>query len=319
MLKRALYCLTFIFFLASLFITLTNNAYAQCLPPCNEEEGYFCYNSNCCICDHGQGEGFGPGSCCNPSNYGFCTPNSFIPGCIAPTPIPTVVATPTPTPWYSCECGGPCEIVGWVCVHCEISPAIGPAEWRCRQMHGGGGWCCDRPSSCGDYDGCYDRGTINEDLPGCATNNWQCGTPTPTPPPTTPTTPAPISPPPQLPTPPPSRVFCDHSYPPQPVATPPDPNNPRMYTAVGCIPVGSARAFIGWVLLWIVGIAGGIALILIVYAGFMIITSTGNPQRVQAGKELLTAAISGLAVLLFGIFILEFIGFNILNIPGFGI
>lgn len=252
---------------------------------------------------------------CGPYHYYVC--GGTVPNCTCNC-VP-FEATPTPTPWYSCECGGPCEIVGWVCVHCEISPAIGPAEWRCRQMHGGGGWCCDRPSSCGDYEGCYDRGTINEDLPGCATNNWQCGTPTPTPPPTTPTTPAPISPPPQLPTPPPSRVFCDHSYPPQPVATPPDPNNPRMYTAVGCIPVGSARAFIGWVLLWIVGIAGGIALILIVYAGFMIITSTGNPQRVQAGKELLTAAISGLAVLLFGIFILEFIGFNILNIPGFGI
>ncbi len=89
-------------------------------------------------------------------------------------------------------------------------------------------------------------------------------------------------------------------------------------TAIGCIPVATPQDFIAFVLRWAMGIAGGIALALIGYAGFMIITSMGNPQRLQAGKELLTSAVSGLMLLLFGIFALRFIGIEILKIPGFG-
>jgi hypothetical protein len=247
----------------------------------------------------------------NPSSCG----SGYQPICGA---YPCGNCTCHPVEPYLCESGDwGCQI-GFVCDYCDVleSISIGPATWRCVYDSSTLRYYCQRPDYCSHPLGCYvDGQRIYKGY--CASSPDQCDEliPTPTPPPTTP---APTSPPYELPTPPPSRVFCDHSYPPQPVATPPDPNNPRMYTAVGCIPVGSARAFIGWVLLWIVGIAGGIALILIVYAGFMIITSTGNPQRVQAGKELLTAAISGLAVLLFGIFILEFIGVNILNIPGFG-
>lgn len=89
-------------------------------------------------------------------------------------------------------------------------------------------------------------------------------------------------------------------------------------SAIGCIPVGSTQAFVSFLLGWGIGIAGGVALVLIVYAGFMVITSAGNPQRLQAGKELITAAVTGLMLLVFGAFLLEFIGVDILNIPGFG-
>jgi hypothetical protein len=44
----------------------------------------------------------------------------------------------------------------------------------------------------------------------------------------------------------------------------------------------------------------------------------GNPQRLNAGKEMLTAAIIGLLLLLFGVFALRLIGVNILGIPGLG-
>jgi hypothetical protein len=89
-------------------------------------------------------------------------------------------------------------------------------------------------------------------------------------------------------------------------------------SAIGCIPVGGTQGFTGFLLRWGSGIAGGIALILIVAAGIIIITSGGDPKRMQAGKELLTAAVSGLLLLIFGVFILEFIGVDILGIPGFG-
>jgi hypothetical protein len=97
-----------------------------------------------------------------------------------------------------------------------------------------------------------------------------------------------------------------------------DPASGKIASAIGCIPVNNTAEFVGYLLRWSMGIAGGIAFILIVYAGFMIVTSAGSPQKIQAGKELLTAAVTGLMVLIFGAFILEFIGFTILNIPGFG-
>lgn len=91
-------------------------------------------------------------------------------------------------------------------------------------------------------------------------------------------------------------------------------------TAIGCIPVlanDSGTSFMGFILGWAIGIGGGIAFLLIVYAGFMIMTSSGNPERLKAGQELLTSAISGLILLVLSVFILNLIGVKILAIPGF--
>lgn len=85
-------------------------------------------------------------------------------------------------------------------------------------------------------------------------------------------------------------------------------------TAIGCIPVGDTNAFMGWILGWAVGVGGGIAFLLIVYASFMIMTSQGVPDRLKAGQELLTSAISGLIMLIFAVFILKFIGIDILKL-----
>lgn len=89
-------------------------------------------------------------------------------------------------------------------------------------------------------------------------------------------------------------------------------------TAIGCIPFENTRSLAQFILSWGIGIAGGVALILIVIAGFQIITSSGNPQKLSAGKELLTAAVMGIVLLLFGIYLLRLIGADILNIPEFG-
>lgn len=89
-------------------------------------------------------------------------------------------------------------------------------------------------------------------------------------------------------------------------------------SAIGCIPVFNSEDFLGFLLRWATGIGAGIAFLLIVYGGFMIMTSSGNPDRLKAGQELLTSAISGLILLIFSIFILKVIGIDILGIPGFG-
>lgn len=85
-------------------------------------------------------------------------------------------------------------------------------------------------------------------------------------------------------------------------------------TAIGCIPIQNTNEFIEFILRWAIGIGGGIAFLLIVFAGFQIMTSAGNPERLKAGQELLTSAIAGLILLIFSVFILRIIGVNILGI-----
>jgi hypothetical protein len=120
--------------------------------------------------------------------------------------------------------------------------------------------------------------------------------------------------------------YCYDENSPIPITTPPSPLKGNIHgncgeteidTAIGCIPVlgndGGAE-FTEFVLGWAIGVGGGIAFLLILYAGFMLMTSTGNPERIKAGQELLTSAISGLILLIFSVFILNFIGINILGI-----
>lgn len=90
-------------------------------------------------------------------------------------------------------------------------------------------------------------------------------------------------------------------------------------TAIGCLNVlGGQEQFLGQLLKWGVGVGSGIAFLLILYAGFMVMTAAGNPERLKAGQELLTSAISGLILLIFSIFILRFIGIDILGLDRFG-
>ena len=104
-----------------------------------------------------------------------------------------------------------------------------------------------------------------------------------------------------------------------PIINPLCNGNKGIDTAIGCISVlESPEAFLGDILRWAVGVGGGIAFLLIVYASFIIMTSSGNPERLKAGQELLTSAISGLVLLIFSVFILKLIGIDILKLCKFG-
>ncbi len=94
------------------------------------------------------------------------------------------------------------------------------------------------------------------------------------------------------------------------------PTGEGIDTAIGCIPISDTNAFVGFILKWAIGIGGGIAFLLIVVAGFQIMTSSGNPERLKAGQELLTSAIAGLIMIIFSVFILQIIGVTILKLPG---
>ena len=87
-------------------------------------------------------------------------------------------------------------------------------------------------------------------------------------------------------------------------------------TAIGCIPINDQTELVGFFLRWAIGIGGGVAFLLLIFAGFQIVTSSGNPERLKAGQQLLISAISGLILLIFSVFILKTIGVDILKIPG---
>ncbi|OGG01615.1 hypothetical protein A2Z33_07555 [Candidatus Gottesmanbacteria bacterium RBG_16_52_11] len=88
------------------------------------------------------------------------------------------------------------------------------------------------------------------------------------------------------------------------------------WTSIGCIQ-GEPTEFLSTVLSLGIGIAGGIAFLLILLGGFQILTSSGNPEQLTAGKELVTSAVTGLILIIFSVFLLRIIGVNVLGLPGF--
>lgn len=89
-------------------------------------------------------------------------------------------------------------------------------------------------------------------------------------------------------------------------------------TAIGCINADGTGGIIKEIFRLGTGIAGGIAFLLILFGGFQIMTSTGNPEKLNEGKELIASAVTGLLMIIFSVFLLKFIGVDLLCIPGFG-
>lgn len=65
-----------------------------------------------------------------------------------------------------------------------------------------------------------------------------------------------------------------------------------------------------------IGIAGGIAFLLMIFGAYRLIFAAGNPEATQQGREIITAAIVGLLVIISAVFILNFLGFTILGVGG---
>lgn len=88
-------------------------------------------------------------------------------------------------------------------------------------------------------------------------------------------------------------------------------------TAFGEITITDPSKFVSTLITFGTGIAGGIAFLLILLGGLQLMTSSGNPEKLTAGKELISSAIIGLVLILSSIFLLKLIGVDILGIPDF--
>jgi hypothetical protein len=90
-----------------------------------------------------------------------------------------------------------------------------------------------------------------------------------------------------------------------------------LLTGVGCVPLRLSNFVSDYLLKTMIGLAGIISLLCIIYAAFQIQTSSGNAEKVKKAQELLTSCIMGLMLIIFSVFILKLIGVDILKIPGF--
>lgn len=87
-------------------------------------------------------------------------------------------------------------------------------------------------------------------------------------------------------------------------------------TAVGSISTDPAE-FTQRIFSLVLGIAGGIALILIIISGYRMMASQGNPEALTAARGQLISTIVGLLFIILSFVILQVIGVDILKIPGF--
>ena len=98
---------------------------------------------------------------------------------------------------------------------------------------------------------------------------------------------------------------------------PPSPVDPDcLETDLGCIPSHPLR-FTEQVYIWGLGLLSGIALLFIMYGGYLIMTSQGNPTRLENGRKYIYYAIGAMILGTMGFVLLEIIAKDLLQIPGF--
>lgn len=95
-------------------------------------------------------------------------------------------------------------------------------------------------------------------------------------------------------------------------------NTGGIWTAIGCVPTNFDAILNNYVFPIGAGIGGGASFLSFLYGIFLILTSGGNPEKIAEGKEIIISALSGLFLIIFSVFLLRVIGYNILQIPGFG-
>ncbi len=111
-----------------------------------------------------------------------------------------------------------------------------------------------------------------------------------------------------------------------PLSLPCEKNGSSYSSNKGCIKIRTAlgnvrtdsTGFTRWMLGFVLSISGGIVIIIIIVAGYKLMTSQGNPDRVKNARDQLTAAIVGLLFIIFSLALLELITRDILGLPGFG-
>ncbi len=65
------------------------------------------------------------------------------------------------------------------------------------------------------------------------------------------------------------------------------------------------------------GFIGFVALLYLIIGGYHVLTSQGDPAKLQTGKKYIFYAIAGIILAIFGFTIMQIVASGILHIPGF--
>jgi hypothetical protein len=87
-------------------------------------------------------------------------------------------------------------------------------------------------------------------------------------------------------------------------------------TELGCIkqnPIDFTKQIYGAGL----GLIGGVGLLSIIYGGYLILSSQGDPGQLQKGKSYIMYAIIGIVLAIAGFAIYQIISIDVLKLPGF--
>ena len=87
-------------------------------------------------------------------------------------------------------------------------------------------------------------------------------------------------------------------------------------TDLGCVP-NDPFAFVAKFYGIGLGLIGGVALLFIIYGGYIILTSQGQSNQLSKGKSYIYYAIAGLLLAIFGFVFIQVVAVDILHIPGF--
>jgi hypothetical protein len=85
-------------------------------------------------------------------------------------------------------------------------------------------------------------------------------------------------------------------------------------TAIGCINYSNPGTIVTSLLGLLAGIGGVAAMGMVALGAGKILTSTGEPEKLMEGREMITNALMGLALIVLSVFVLEFLGVQILGI-----
>ncbi len=102
-------------------------------------------------------------------------------------------------------------------------------------------------------------------------------------------------------------------------AAEPSPScNPATHkqTELGCLPTDPVRFSVGLYSVGL-GLIGGVGVLFVMYGGYVILSSQGNPEQLRKGKSYIYFAIAGLILAFAGFVLYQTVASKILKIPGF--
>lgn len=111
-----------------------------------------------------------------------------------------------------------------------------------------------------------------------------------------------------------------------PINIPPTVEPGHYYTSLGCLTTdvgdfageGAAAGIVTPILNVLFSLAGGIALLYLMYGAFLVMSARGDVEQLTRGKRTIIGSIVGVIFVLGSVFIINLIADGVLKIPGFG-